>query len=123
MTTISYYLDKVASDDVISIKFAQELGCNILGECDPSDEVICNGFPMMTRGVTLVWVRVPRNRMLNPVGGSPPFSQIVMRVSHTLAINVVLSRDTLELLGLIRQKDESELHRTKATLQRWKKAS
>ena len=36
---------------------------------------------------------------------------------------MVLSRDTLELLGLIRQKDESELHRTKATLQQWKKVS
>ena len=56
MTMISIKLDKVASDDVISIKFAKQLGYNILGECDPSDEVICNGFPMLKRGVTLVWV-------------------------------------------------------------------
>ena len=56
MMTISIKLDKVASDDVLSIKFAKQLGCNILGECDPSDEVICNGYPMLTRGVTLVWV-------------------------------------------------------------------
>ena len=122
VTTITIKLDKIASDNILSAKLALQLGCNVVGADDPEDEVICNGRPMNTRGVTLVWVRVPKSKLLNSVGGSSPFCQVVVRISNTLELNVVLSRDTLQLLELIPRKEDSKLHRAKEALQRWKKA-
>ena len=122
VTAITIKLDKIASDNILSAKLALKLGYNVVGSDDPEDEVICNGRPMYTRGVTLIWLRVPKSQVLNSVGGSSPFCQVVMRISNTLEQNVVLSRDTLQLLELVPHKEDTNLHRAKEALQYWKKA-
>ena len=71
VSTVVIKLDKMASDNIISAYLSLSLRCNIVGATDPEDEVICNGRPMMTRGVTLVWIRVPWSNQRNNVGGSP----------------------------------------------------
>ena len=45
-----------------------------------------------------------------------------MRISTTLEMSCVLSRNTSQLLNLIPRKENSDLHRAKEALQRWKKA-